>query len=39
MFAAGATVAAPAEYAYLVNKIAFFQGKFLGLQIYPIADL
>jgi hypothetical protein len=37
MFAAGAAVAAPAEYAYLVNKIAFFQKNILGLQIYLIA--
>jgi hypothetical protein len=28
MFAACATMAAPAEYAYLINKIAFFQGIF-----------
>jgi hypothetical protein len=27
MFAARATMAAPAEYAYLVNKIIFFQVK------------
>jgi hypothetical protein len=37
MLAACAAVAAPAEYAYLVNKIIFFQKIILGLQIYPIA--